>query len=724
LPGATVCTDCPANSSSGAGAAACQSNAGYYNLGAALLAYYPFNPGSGFLEDVSGQAGALLNVGGVASISGARGGVANISNPDTTNPNPLMQHLILPQFTLPSNSSTCLWFNPQTSVGDTYILDMSGATTRLNGYFFRSLTTAPTCVVIQVVVNRQSYGVAWDSANCRSGFVVNKWTHVCLSVSGNLFNTYLDGVLYASTVLAVAMPALNHSANTRYLGRALLPPPLFNGFMDDVRFFNRPLSAGEAAALYTFAGDAFTPVLSVGCAAGTFSTAVGLSDPGACVPCAAGLFQSAVASTRCVVCGAGTFSSAGASVCAACAAGTYSRSPGATACSACPANSSSGVGATACRSNAGFYDLGAALLAYYPFNPGSDFLEDVSGRTGALINNGGVAGTAGGRDGVANIANADTTNPNALMQYLGLPQITVPSDFSACMWIQPLVQNPNTVFFGLENSDTIGDGIRVRNSASASLPTCLIWQPIVGGTFPGSTTVDGCKGYVLNQWSHVCASISGTQYTGYLDGMLYATADLPSAMPVMTYASGNGWIGRGRRSTPLYSGYVDEVRIFNRSLSAAEAAALYTFAGDTYTPVLSVGCAAGTFSTAVGLSDPGACVPCAAGLFQSAVGSTRCVACGAGTFSSAPGASVCAECAAGAYSNRTGASECDACPANTASPAAATAITQCGANAGFHARYTRTIRATVTVPEAQYDAAAFLAQLQAAAGPGATVTIG
>jgi hypothetical protein len=100
-----------------------------------------------------------------------------------------------------------------------------------------------------------------------------------------------------------------------------------------------------------------------------------------------------------------------------------------------------------------------------------------------------------------------------------------------------------------------------------------------------------------------------------------------------------------------------------------------------------------------------------------------CVTCGLGSYSAAP-SQPCAECPAGAYGNRTGASACDACPANTASPAAATAITQCAANAGFYARYTRTIRATVTVPEAQYDAAAFLAQLQAAAGPGATVTIG
>jgi hypothetical protein len=725
-----------------------------------MIAYYPFNPGSGFLEDVSGQAGALINVGGVSALPGVRDGVANISNANTTNPNPLMQHLILPQFTLPSNSSTCLWFNPQTSVGDTYILDMSGATTRVNGYFIRSLTTTPTCVVIQVVIDRQSYGVAWNSANCRSGFVVNKWTHVCLSVSGNTFNTYLDGVLYMSTVLAVSMPALNHAANTRYLGRALLPPPLFNGYMDDVRFFSRPLSASEAAALYNFNGDTYTPVMPLGCDAGTFSTAVGSSDPGTCVPCAAGLFQSAVGSTRCVACDAGTFSSLiGASVCAACAAGSYSTAIGSSnsTCTPCPANTVSGAGATACQSQAGYYNLGGSLLAYYPFNPGSTFLEDVSGQAGALINNGGVAGTVGGRDGVANIANADITNPNPLMQYLGLPQITLPSNFSACMWIQPLVQNPNTVFFSLENSDTISNGLRVRNSASASLPTCLIWQPIVGGTFPGSTTVDGCKGYFLNQWSHVCASISGTLYTGYLDGMLYATATLPSAMPVMTYASGNGWIGRGRRSTPLYSGYIDEVRIFNRALSAAEAAAVYQFSGDTYTPVLSVGCSAGTYSTAVGSVNPDTCAQCPAGTYSTAVGATSvsvcvackscdssqlqvstcpegsssdsvtclcqpgnytsaallspavCSTCAAGTYASSYYATVCSICSAGTYASSVSTSgcvncsagtygfagTCKPCPSHTVSEEGGVSVRACTCEAGYSCAYTKTLTLTL-----------------------------
>ena len=101
-----------------------------------------------------------------------------------------------------------------------------------------------------------------------------------------------------------------------------------------------------------------------------------------------------------------------------------------------------------------------------------------------------------------------------------------------------------------------------------------------------------------------------------------------------------------------------------------------------------------------------------------------CGACGPGLYQNASGQTGCLGCLPGQYQNATGVSACSACPPNTISPGSTASILACSANAGYYARYTRTITAVVTLPAAQYNPSTFLAQLQAAAGPGATVTVG
>ena len=70
--------------------------------------------------------------------------------------------------------------------------------------------------------------------------------------------------------------------------------------------------------------------------------------------------------------------------CESCSAGTYSSGVGSVlSCTSCPLNAISAVGASVCVPASRYYDLGASLLAYYPFNPGQ-MLMDISGRLGSL----------------------------------------------------------------------------------------------------------------------------------------------------------------------------------------------------------------------------------------------------------------------------------------------------------------------------------------------------
>ena len=189
-----------------------------------------------------------------------------------------------------------------------------------------------------------------------------------------------------------------------------------------------------------------------------------LADTGCsqCTTCAGGYYTSSactIASNAvCIRCLAGQYSSAGATSCQNCAAGTYS-TPGASACTACPANFWSVSGA-ACTANAGYYDVGASMMAYYSFNP-SDMLADGSGITGALTNIGAVTSVAdtatapltGWLSGSQNVAYmsqpGSLANTDPLRQYFTMPAITFRSTFSICLWHRPTNTGSGSSIIGL-----------------------------------------------------------------------------------------------------------------------------------------------------------------------------------------------------------------------------------------------------------------------------------
>jgi hypothetical protein len=66
---------------------------------------------------------------------------------------------------------------------------------------------------------------------------------------------------------------------------------------------------------------------------------------------------------------------------------------------------------------------------------------------------------------------------------------------------------------------------------------------------------------------------------------------------------------------------------------------------------------------------------------------------------------------------------CLPCPANTASPAASVGIWDCAANAGYYAKYTKTVRVEIEVPEEDADPETIRAFMLSAAGGGEDVTV-
>ena len=483
-----------------------------------------------------------------------------------------------------------------------------------------------------------------------SAYVATTWVHVAITVdstsTGFLSKVYINGAQVAvNTPTTATGDIVNY--NTVVVGSAADALRGFNGYMTQVGWFNYALTAAQITAVYRG-----TPA------------SCHLAPQGSAFASATGLITVCPAGTACLggtaaqqICGAGTYASAaGATTCLACGVGTYAQA-GSSACVACQNNSQSLAGASACTVNAGYYDLGASLMAYYPFNT-NQMTVDVSGRLGALTipqtspvadctsAAAGPGGAWASSCAAATQLGGSLAATNAAAQYFQLPNVVLPASYSLCLWYQPtpaIVVNNEYVFmmaqtnlntmFTMQRSSATGVGLGVANiyPGNANGAWTLSW--------PGSSLY-----FSSNTWYHACFTFSGTAYAFYMNGALTWSGTLSAAQDTTTPRNMARLLCG---DVPCFQGKLDEVRLYNKALTAAEVTALYTFRGDTYTGVLSLPCAAGTYASAPGAS---ACTQCAAGSFASAAGATACVQCAAGTYAAAVGASACANCSASQWS--------------------------------------------------------------------------
>lgn len=86
-----------------------------------------------------------------------------------------------------------------------------------------------------------------------SGIVINKWNHIVVSMNGNA-SIYVNGIMRTPTISQIH---LNPADGTTWLSiGSTTPTPgsFFNGSIDEVRIYNRSLSANEVKELYLSKG--------------------------------------------------------------------------------------------------------------------------------------------------------------------------------------------------------------------------------------------------------------------------------------------------------------------------------------------------------------------------------------------------------------------------------------------------------------------------------------
>jgi hypothetical protein len=141
-----------------------------------------------------------------------------------------------------------------------------------------------------------------------------------------------------------------------------------------------------------------------------------------------------------------------------------------------------------------------------------------------------------------------------------------PGNFTFIVWVKLIAYGPNALLMDF------GNGIPPNNNiifcpAFTGPPNNPVFQ-ICYGTTVWSTIIPSSV-IALNVWNHYGVVLSGTTLRFYLNGSLVSTL-ANSYLPVNVNRTKN-FIGQGSKpSLPSLKAYVDEMKIYNISLSSSQ----------------------------------------------------------------------------------------------------------------------------------------------------------
>jgi hypothetical protein len=197
----------------------------------------------------------------------------------------------------------------------------------------------------------------------------------------------------------------------------------------------------------------------------------------------------------------------------------------------------------------------AGLVAAYSFGEGSGMsVADASGggNTGTVS---GATWVAGGKFGGALSFNGS----GALVTVADAASLRLSGAMTVEAWVDPAVlgaswrcvvfkELPGAMAYSLYASDGTG-------------------KPVGQVNVGGEQNVFGASAPPLNAWTHLAVSYDGGALRLYVNGVLAATKSLAGAIAASTGAlriGGNSVWGE------YFSGLIDEVRVYNRALTASE----------------------------------------------------------------------------------------------------------------------------------------------------------
>ena len=200
-----------------------------------------------------------------------------------------------------------------------------------------------------------------------------------------------------------------------------------------------------------------------------------------------------------------------------------------------------------------------SLKLYIPFDGNAD---DISG----YGNNGIVYG--------ATLTEDRNGNPNSAYQFNGVDNyidfgtsdlgLTGSSEITVSVWVKP--DTPTTYHSTVLASDPYFRpyGIKTRGLGSTVTAQCMI------RTLSGGDYIDAdIGGIIVGNWHHIACTYDGTSASIYVDGELQNSVSISGSLHMPSQQ-----ILAGARSTSppsdFFNGAIDDIRIWNRALSASE----------------------------------------------------------------------------------------------------------------------------------------------------------
>jgi hypothetical protein len=422
------------------------------------------------------------------------------------------------------------------------------------------------------VVNYSTTNLARFSAANAIGTTFGVWKHVVLTWTGSATATdakiYVDGseVSYGTTTNAVGSRA-NDGASTFYIGNSSTLDRTFDGVLDDVRVYNYALTSSQVQALYQ-SGGAVVPT-------GLTATPIAYNQINLAWTDVANELGYKVERKKGT---GGTWAQIGTT-----GAGitTYNDTTAGTGTNYYyRVRSYNSVG------NSGYSNEPGATTVEIADRKGHWKLDELSGGTAADSSGSGNAGTLGTNPanptwsagqigfGLSFDGADDTVNAGSGTTLDNLAAVTVAA------WI---------------NATSMGEGGfgKIVFKATSPAPGAPVngWHFTVGGTNQLIFATDYSTTDVLRRsnantistgaWRHVLATWSGgtaaTTIKIYVDGVEVSGYDTETAAVGSrpSDASSSLFLGNDANGARTFNGKLDDVRVYNRVLSAAEITALH-----------------------------------------------------------------------------------------------------------------------------------------------------
>jgi len=369
-----------------------------------------------------------------------------------------------------------------------------------------------------------------------------QWVHVAVTLGANVGKLYVNGVLKDAQTITIKPTDFLHEFN--YIGKSQWPDPLLDGRIDEFLIFNKVLDAAQVAALAnsTNRAPAFT--------ADPFSKPAGTAGQ---------IYEQTIA-------GSATDPNAGSTL-------TYSKVSGPAWLTVSANGRISGVPTEADAGTNRFIVrvTDATLLA------DDATLNIVVGNPTGLIAHHQFDGTV--IDNIGGIAGITTTGSPVYIT--GIFDRAL--DFDGT---DDVVQLRSTLLNGVTDLtiaarvrwDGGNDWQRVFDFGN-STSQYLFFAPKAGAISRfaikngGSEQVLDGPALTAGDWAHVAVTLIGNTGTLYLNGAAVATGSItidPAAFtPTLNYLGDSQYA-----ADPFFNGAIDDLRIYNRGLAAAEVSAL------------------------------------------------------------------------------------------------------------------------------------------------------